>query len=66
MQGQTFKALPLIVKLTLAEITNWKIETDPAKLFNRERTFTERNTLPPVFPEMFRTAVWRKIQDGCF
>ena len=42
------------------------MENGPAKLFNRKCTFTKISTLPPVFPKMFRTAVWWKTQDGFF
>ena len=42
-----------------------EIETDPAKLFYRKCTFTIIRNLLASFQKMFRTAVWRKTQDGC-
>ena len=31
-----------------------------------QAVITNRRTLPPVFPNMFWTAAWRKTPDGCF
>ena len=31
-----------------------------------QAVITNIRTLPPVFPKMFWTAVWRKTWDGCF